>query len=96
MMIKKHKIVLSLILFSAIIIVICSSFYTHKDDPKRKVKTIVIDPGHGGKDPGCNGVSCKEKDVALAVSLKFGKLIEEHIKDVKVIFTRKTDVFVEI
>ena len=96
MMIKKHKIVLSLILFSTIIIVICSSFYTHKDDPKRKVKTIVIDPGHGGKDPGCNGVSCKEKDVALAVSLKFGKLIEEHIKDVKVIFTRKTDVFVEL
>jgi N-acetylmuramoyl-L-alanine amidase len=44
----------------------------HKDDPKRKVRTIVIDPGHGGKDPGCNGVTCKEKEVALAVSLKFG------------------------
>jgi N-acetylmuramoyl-L-alanine amidase len=60
------------------------------------VRTIVIDPGHGGKDPGCNGVSCKEKEVSLAVALKLGKLIEEHIKDVKVIFTRKTDVFVEL
>jgi N-acetylmuramoyl-L-alanine amidase len=38
------------------------------------VKIIVIDPGHGGKDPGCNGVTCKEKEVALAVALKFGKL----------------------
>lgn len=56
----------------------------------------MIDPGHGGKDPGCNGVTCKEKDVALSVALKFGKLIEENIKDVKVIFTRKTDVFVEL
>ena len=79
------------------LVVLCfSSFNTHKDDPKRKVRTIVIDPGHGGKDPGCNGVSCKEKEVSLAVALKLGKLIEEHIKDVKVIFTRKTDVFVEL
>lgn len=60
------------------------------------IKIIVIDPGHGGKDPGCNGVSHKEKDVALAVSLKLGKLIEEQYKDVKVIFTRTTDVFVEL
>ncbi|MCW3078029.1 MAG: hypothetical protein JWO32_2638 [Bacteroidetes bacterium] len=60
------------------------------------LKIIVIDPGHGGKDPGCNGVSCKEKDVSLAVALKLGKLIEENMKDVKVIYTRTTDVFVEL
>lgn len=87
---------MGLALFSALIVFVFSSFYTKKDEPKRKVKIIVIDPGHGGKDPGCNGVSCKEKDVALAVSLKLGKLIEEYIKDVKVIYTRKTDVFVEL
>jgi len=87
---------MKLVLLQALIVFIFCSFYTRKDDPKRKVKIIVIDPGHGGKDPGCNGVSCKEKEVALAVALKFGKLIEEHIKDVKVIFTRKTDVFVEL
>lgn len=96
MMIKKYNILLKILLIPVLIVFIFSSFYTHKDDPKRKVKIIVIDPGHGGKDPGCNGVSCKEKEVALAVALKFGKLIEENIKDVKVIFTRKTDVFVEL
>lgn len=96
MMIKKYNILFKILLIPALVVFIFSSFYTHKDDPKRKVKIIVIDPGHGGKDPGCNGVSCKEKDVALSVALKFGKLIEENIKDVKVIFTRKTDVFVEL
>ena len=60
------------------------------------IKTIVIDAGHGGKDPGCNGVSAKEKDVSLSVALKLGKLIEENMKDVKVIYTRTTDVFVEL
>lgn len=60
------------------------------------IRTIVIDPGHGGKDPGCNGVTHKEKDVALAVALRLGKLIEENLKDVKVIYTRTTDVFVEL
>jgi len=60
------------------------------------VKVIVIDAGHGGKDPGCRGKKHLEKDVALAVALKFGNYIEEHLKDVKVIYTRKTDVFVEL
>lgn len=73
--------------------IVFSSFYLLKD---RKVKVVVIDAGHGGKDPGCNGVTHKEKEVALAVALKLGKLIEEHMKDVKVIYTRKTDVFVEL
>ena len=96
MMVKKYNFFLKLLLTQVLIVLCFSSFFTHKDDPKRKVRTIVIDPGHGGKDPGCNGVSCKEKEVSLAVALKFGKLIEENIKDVKVIFTRKTDVFVEL
>jgi len=65
-------------------------------DKSNGIKVIVIDPGHGGKDPGCNGVSHKEKDVSLAVALKLGKLIEEHLKDVKVIYTRTTDIFVEL
>jgi N-acetylmuramoyl-L-alanine amidase len=60
------------------------------------IKIIVIDPGHGGKDPGCSGASHNEKEVALAVALKLGKLLEENLKDVKVIYTRTTDVFVEL
>jgi len=41
--------------------------------------TVVIDPGHGGKDPGAVGSSSKEKDIALSVGLKLGKLIEDII-----------------
>jgi N-acetylmuramoyl-L-alanine amidase len=67
----------------------------HKDDPKG-IKTIVIDAGHGGQDPGCNGITYKEKDVSLAVALRLGKLIEENCPDVKVIYTRKTDVFIPL
>lgn len=63
---------------------------------KDKVKTVCIDPGHGGHDPGCHGVSAYEKNVALAIGLKLGKLIETHFPDVKVVYTRKTDVFVEL
>ena len=60
------------------------------------LKIIVIDAGHGGKDPGCNGAFAKEKDVSLSVALKLGKLIEATYKDVKVIYTRTTDVFVDL
>jgi N-acetylmuramoyl-L-alanine amidase len=67
-------------------------------NPKKPgtVKTIVIDAGHGGKDPGCNGVKHKESEITLAIALKLGKLVEENLKDVKVIYTRKTDVFIEL
>jgi N-acetylmuramoyl-L-alanine amidase len=59
--------------------------------------TVVIDAGHGGHDSGCLGVSkVKEKDVALGISLKLGALIEEMMSDVKVVYTRTTDVFLEL
>lgn len=58
--------------------------------------TVVIDAGHGGKDPGAVGAISKEKDINLKVALALGKLVEEGIKDVKVVYTRKTDVFVEL
>jgi N-acetylmuramoyl-L-alanine amidase len=63
---------------------------------KAGIKTVVIDPGHGGHDSGCLGASSNEKNVALKVSLRLGKLIEENFPDIKVLFTRKTDVFVEL
>jgi N-acetylmuramoyl-L-alanine amidase len=61
-----------------------------------KLKTVVIDAGHGGKDPGAPGKQTSEKDVVLAIALKAGQYIEENCKDVKVIYTRKTDRFVEL
>ncbi len=59
--------------------------------------TIVIDAGHGGKDPGAIGVTgVKEKTINLGIALKLGKLIAENLPDVKVIYTRKSDQFVEL
>lgn len=60
------------------------------------VKTVVIDAGHGGRDPGCVGRFLKEKDVALFVALKLGEFIEESYPDVKVLYTRDNDVFVNL
>ncbi len=62
-----------------------------------KLDVIVIDAGHGGKDPGCVGVGGTwEKNITLGVALKLGKLIEKNLKGVKVIYTRKTDKFIEL
>ena len=64
-----------------------------------KLKTIVIDPGHGGKDPGTLGTkrySKYEKDIALSVSLKLGNYISNSFPDIKVVYTRKEDVFLEL
>lgn len=63
---------------------------------KNKIRTVVIDPGHGGSDPGAVGKYSREKDIALDISLKFGKMIEEKYKDIKVIYTRTDDSFVEL
>jgi N-acetylmuramoyl-L-alanine amidase len=57
--------------------------------------TVVIDAGHGGKDAGSVGAISKEKTINLAVALKLGGLIEQN-KDIKVIYTRKTDVFIPL
>lgn len=81
------------------ILLLCVVMAFKPKTPKGKagsIKTIVIDPGHGGKDPGCNGAIHKEKDVSLAVALRLGKIIESQFKDVKVIYTRQTDVFVDL
>ena len=60
------------------------------------LKTVVIDPGHGGKDPGALGKGGKinEKDIVLSVAKKLGSKIKEQYPDVKVIYTRSTDVFI--
>lgn len=63
---------------------------------KEKTFTVVIDAGHGGKDPGARGASINEKAINLAVALRLGNLISEKHKDVRVIYTRKTDVFIEL
>ena len=62
------------------------------------LKTVVIDPGHGGKDPGALGKSSAnhEKQVVLKISKLLGQKIQAAYPDVKVVYTRSTDVFVEL
>lgn len=61
-----------------------------------KLRKVVIDPGHGGRDAGAIGRKAKEKDIVLNVSLLVGKYIEENLPDVEVIYTRRTDEFVPL
>ena len=58
--------------------------------------TLVIDAGHGGHDTGAVGAISKEKNLTLKFALAFGRLVEENCPDVKVVYTRKTDKFVEL
>ncbi|MCH7410109.1 N-acetylmuramoyl-L-alanine amidase [Belliella sp. DSM 111904] len=89
----KNILVISLITFS----VLFMSFHpTGSRAPEFKLKTIVIDAGHGGKDPGALGSSSREKDITLKVAIQVGKYIQENIPDVKVIYTRQSDVFVDL
>jgi N-acetylmuramoyl-L-alanine amidase len=85
----------NIVSLTLLVIFFLSSFTTF-ERKEVKIRTVVIDAGHGGKDGGCHGTSAKEKEVALKVALQLGEQIEENLPDVKVIYTRKTDTFVEL
>ncbi len=61
------------------------------------IDTIVIDPGHGGKDPGALGYyHLKEKDIVLSIALKLGKYLKKRLPGVKILYTRQSDVFIPL
>ena len=62
----------------------------------RALKTVVIDAGHGGRDPGAIGKNSYEKNINLAIALKLGKLIENNLPELRVIYTRKTDILIPL
>ncbi len=82
-----NYLLLSLVLFT--IAISCNA-------QEKKAIKIVIDPGHGGLDPGAVGAISYEKDLTLAISLKLGSYIIDNLEDVEVFYTRKTDKFVEL
>ena len=81
--------------FGALLLLFLLPMFTYAQKGE-KIQTIVIDPGHGGKDTGALGKVTTEKALNLAVALKFGNYIKENLPDVKVIYTRSTDKFVEL
>lgn len=64
--------------------------------PANKTFTVVLDAGHGGKDPGAVGRISREKNINLSVALALGKLIENNCSDTRVVYTRKSDVFIPL
>mgnify|MGYP002712914931 CR=1 FL=1 len=82
-------------LFVSIVLFLFFSSHPAIAQKGSKPFVVVLDPGHGGKDPGNRGNGFFEKDIVLDVSLQVGKLLEAH-KDIKVIYTRKTDVFIDL
>lgn len=79
---------------SAVACISLISLQKHPVDSKARpvLKTIIVDPGHGGIDPGAKGMITTEADVALGVGLKLGKAIQKEFPDIKIVFTRTTDV----
>ncbi|MDD4488872.1 MAG: N-acetylmuramoyl-L-alanine amidase [Paludibacter sp.] len=63
---------------------------------QKKEFVLVLDAGHGGRDPGAVGKISKEKDITLAVARKVGDLVEKNMRNVKIVYTRKTDVFIPL
>ena len=68
------------------------SYRSFPETPAKPIQTIVIDPGHGGIDPGARGLISTEANVSLVVALKLGNLIEQEFPEIKVVYTRTTDV----
>ncbi len=75
---------------------LCTPLLSYAQTAPGGVKIIVLDPGHGGKDPGTHYKDFLEKDINLNVALMLGELITKNLPDVKVVYTRKTDVFVPL
>lgn len=89
----------NLITYLVLLLFILASGHTYSiplNKSNARPLLVVIDPGHGGKDPGAVNKSIREKDIVLSIGLKLGKLINENHPDVKIIYTRSTDVFIPL
>jgi len=92
--IHKHNF-LSIINF-ILLFLVSFPLFSQENFVEKRDMIVVIDAGHGGKDPGAMGPKGNEKDLVLEIALKLGNYIKENLKDVKVVYTRNTDVFVEL
>ena len=80
-------------LLAAVFLLILPGVLHGQDNGAYQMKKIVLDPGHGGPGvPGCTAAGFKEKDIVLDIALRVGVLLNQHLPDVEVIYTRKTDI----
>lgn len=86
----------SLLKYLQIVLFVAIMPFVSLADVEKRNFTLVIDAGHGGHDAGAVGAYSKEKDINLKVALAFGRLVENNCPDVKVVYTRKTDVFIPL
>ena len=93
---KKRQYIWILFLLTGLFISGNSAEITNQQVPVSSIKTIVIDPGHGGKDPGAVSGKAREKEIVLDIALKLGSYIKNAYPEVNVIYTRDRDVFVPL
>jgi N-acetylmuramoyl-L-alanine amidase len=86
------RIFLFLITISFAALLLSFSEKDRQQKPKATIRTLIIDPGHGGFDAGAKGSFSNEADVSLEVALKFGKALEKEFSDLKIIYTRTADI----
>lgn len=91
-MIKKLPVALIYCFSTALLV--CTAFASFSQQ-RASIKTIIVDAGHGGKAMGAKGTFSYEKDICLDIALKLGKKIEEEFPEIKVLYTRTTDVYTD-
>ena len=89
---KQNRLILAFT-YSTIALFTLLSLPTEAQNSPKTIKRIIIDPGHGGTDPGSNGKYSTEAAVSLAISLKLEEYIKDAIPDVEVVLTRRTDIY---
>ncbi len=89
---KQNRLILAFT-YSLIALFSLISLSTEAQNSSKTIKRIIIDPGHGGTDPGSNGKYSTEAAVSLAISLKLEEYINQSIPDVEVVLTRRTDIY---
>lgn len=94
---KISQIIMNRVSVFLMVFVLCLiSFLSLGQNSEYKINTIVIDAGHGGKDPGAVGKHSYEKDIVLSIALKTGKYIKQKFPHIKVIYTRDKDIFIPL
>lgn len=89
-----RKVPVGLVCFLSTALLVLLSFASHAQQ-RATIKTIIVDPGHGGSATGAKGSFSYEKNICLDIALKLGKKLEEAFPEVKVLYTRKTDVYTD-